>query len=988
MVASHFSTSSASHNAPVSLDAPQPPVLIEAVGALRKIVLNRPKALNSITKEMTELILPAVEKFEASELANVILIKGNGKHFCAGGDVVALTKHLENEADLPKASDFFVKEYTLNHLLATTPKPIVSIMHGVCFGGGNGLAGHGAFRIATESTQIAMPETKIGLFPDVGANFFLPRLDGQLGLYLGLTSFPLKGAATYLAGLATHYVPSERLEALETRLAELDASASTRDVNAAIEEFSADADELQASLKNYPLVGPLRRAIDSIFSLPTAEEIVAALEKLENGSLDLSRIIRSTDGEVDVSALQAWARETREAILLRSPTSVKLTIKGIREGAKMTLDEVLQTDARIAAACCSTSVHPDFKTGVTDLLIKKIKPEEQRPAWSPSTLEEVSDDKLQQIFFSNKPPFTSPPLPNLSFKKSRRARPTALAPFYVSPHARFALPRERDVEKVVKGEDAGSDDYAVTKEEVVERLSRRWNGKVGVKEKVEEVLSRRTVEGEQKTLNASLASMDAAANDEVWSALLAWLAAFPGGTDPERYIRLVHNAAGRGLVARGDVAPNTLLISIPNAALLNLRTLKPLYPPAFHSKLNAVQWLSLHLALEFRRHLFSPTPPKPTKASTRDYWPFIATLPRSFETVPLTWAVNSLSLDTLRAEYAIPNGDVSLKDRAEREKQPGPSEREKRRRKRFADLCGLLPPAVRRRQADVEKRFRKDWVAAKEVWAKQDEVDGELAFFDFLLGWLNVNTRCLYFEIDSKKEDNLTLAPVVDMINHIPGRTTKPSPRISTFTFSSPPSTSPDPPLKDGDELAFSYGPHEDTMLLTEYGFVIGRVNDYNAVEVDRFVEGLFEAQGREGELKMGVLKDEGYWGDMTLQATPEPPSASWRVLVALRLLHLRLPSSLTLSAEALAPWYNVLTGVSETISSANELKVVATLKSVCKSVAAEAEEGLKRCAEVRRRWEKEKEGDEDLEMSLGMLETVWEEEERIAKAVEEECGK
>ncbi|GAA5979183.1 hypothetical protein JCM11641_008453 [Rhodosporidiobolus odoratus] len=474
--------------------------------------------------------------------------------------------------------------------------------------------------------------------------------------------------------------------------------------------------------------------------------------------------------------------------------------------------------------------------------------------------------------------------------------------------------------------------------------------------------------------------------DEIWADLLAWLAKFPNAGDPEKHVRLVHNAAGRGLVARGDIRPTTVLISIPNNALLNLRTLKPLYPSTLTGKLSAVQWLSLHISLEFRRHLFSPSPPPASSSSTKDYWPFLATLPRFFPTVPLTWTIESLSLHTLRAEYDIGPNDVSL---AEREIA---SEKGRLRRKRFGDLCEVLPTAVRRRQEVITNKFKADWKTVQGVWRAQTGVRGELAFFDFLLGWLNVNTRCIYFDIEggkgAKKDNNLTLCPVIDMINHVPGRTTKPHPTLSSLTFPAPSSHSTDPPLQDGDELAFSYGPHEDAMLLTEYGFVVGRENEYNAVEVDRFVEALFEAQGNEGEIKMGVLRDEGYWGDMTLQATPEPPSASWRVMVALRLLHLRLPSALSLSADALVPWYSILSGAIETISSANELKVTATLKVISDSVGKDAQDGLKRCEETRRRWTREKEVDEDLKLSLGMLKTIWEEEKRIAVAVKEDLEK
>lgn len=124
-----------------------------------------------------------------------------------------------------------------------------------------------------------------------------------------------------------------------------------------------------------------------------------------------------------------------------------------------------------------------------------------------------------------------------------------------------------------------------------------------------------------------------------------------------------------------------------------------------------------------------------------------------------------------------------------------------------------------------------------------------------------MNTRSIYFDIDGRKENNLTLCPVIDMINHSPGRVTKPDPRLSCLTFPAPSANSSDPRPGDGDELSFQYGSHDDAFLLAEYGFVVGDDNLYNAVVVDEYVEALFEAQGAEGELKKGILKDEGYWG-------------------------------------------------------------------------------------------------------------------------------
>ncbi|GAA5932987.1 enoyl-CoA hydratase/isomerase family protein [Sporobolomyces koalae] len=493
---SSSSTSTTTKGTPSIGDAP---VLFEAEHSLRKVILNRPKALNSLNDEMVDLILPQLSKFEQSDLANVVLIKSNSKHFCAGGDVVSLTKSLAKESDWKNASGFFKKEYIMNHFLATMSKPVISLMNGVAFGGGLGLSMHGAFRVATETTQVAMPETKIGLFPDVGANFFLPRLDGQLGIYLALTSVPLKGAGAYFAGFTSHYVPSERLAALENRLAELEATATVEDVNAAINEFSADADELKLALESYPLVGSVRRALDHVFSQSTAEDMLATLAAIENGSQDLSKIVRSGE-ENEVSKVKQWAKETREQIELRSPTSVKLSIKAIREGAKLNIEEVLAMDNRIAAACCSPSVHTDFRTGVTEFLIKKIKPEETKPTWSPATLAEVTPESLQKIFFSSPAPFKNPPVPAFKPLRGTKDRLNPLSAYKVHPYSIFGLPTEKRIEQVVKGEAKDSPDYAQTREEIVNKFVKESNGKVGVKEKVEEVLDRRTIVAEENTL--------------------------------------------------------------------------------------------------------------------------------------------------------------------------------------------------------------------------------------------------------------------------------------------------------------------------------------------------------------------------------------------------------------------------------------------------------------------------------------------------------
>ncbi|GAA5951789.1 hypothetical protein JCM3765_003119 [Sporobolomyces pararoseus] len=506
--------------------------------------------------------------------------------------------------------------------------------------------------------------------------------------------------------------------------------------------------------------------------------------------------------------------------------------------------------------------------------------------------------------------------------------------------------------------------------------------------------------------------------DPVWTSLLAWLATFDGSVDVEKNVQLVHNAAGRGLVARSDLPPSTLLISIPNQALLNLYTISPLYPSIFtQGKLNATQLISLHLALQFRKHLFSPseetiTQNKPKgkgkeKAETtaRDkFWPFLATLPRSFPSHPLSWIIQSLSHAQLIETYSINQGqeDISLKER---------NELGSRERTRYRKLLDCLGQGLKSRADGLEERFRKDWKQVQEVWKETKLEEGEeFGFFDFLLGWLNVNTRCIYFDLPTtgtapahwtKKENSLTLAPVIDMINHFPSLATKPHPTQTALTFSSPSRSSPDKKVMKGDELAFSYGGHDDSFLLVEYGFVIGHGdeqgrggNEYNSLDVDKYIDALFENQGAEGEMKVGILKDSDYWGDMTFQSSP--PSPSWRVLTALRLFHLRLPANLSLSVDSLAPFYDLLSGSIDQISHLNEKKVQATLKAIAKNLAVECREGIERCQTLEKEWRKElastggaggDTGDQIREVLewLKMVETIWKGEERIAKAIAEE---
>lgn len=190
-------------------------VLIKMVGRVAVVSLNRPKALNALTTDMIETLFDAYRGFERENVSLIVLEGAGGKAFCAGGDVRALWEDKTGAA----GREFFTKEYRLNHFIGSLKIPHVALVHGIVMGGGVGVSVHGKYRVATDKTLFAMPETAIGLFPDVGSTVFLPRL-GALGTYLGMTGHRLKGYETVAAGVATHYIPSENLDKLKGALIE------------------------------------------------------------------------------------------------------------------------------------------------------------------------------------------------------------------------------------------------------------------------------------------------------------------------------------------------------------------------------------------------------------------------------------------------------------------------------------------------------------------------------------------------------------------------------------------------------------------------------------------------------------------------------------------------------------------------------------------------------------------------------------------------
>ncbi|KAF2762700.1 ClpP/crotonase [Pseudovirgaria hyperparasitica] len=424
-------------------------VLFQQTYCLRTIELNRPKKLNSLNGSMARKIIPRLQEWTKSQMTNVVLIKGAGRAFCAGGDVAALAEWNKTGPSGQQASkDYFALEYKLDHMIATYQKPYIAFMDGITMGGGVGLSVHAPFRIATENTLFAMPETTIGFFPDVGASFFLPRMDGQLGTYLALTSEQLQGVDVFYHGIATHYVHSSSLPQLEARLGELNfkdrATLEMRNdiVNATIEEFATSLPTSRPRIS-----GALRMAIDKIFAHQTVEGILEQLKSLADSP--------STSKE-----LQEWAKKTVTTIESRSPTSVAVALHQMRVGRKWNIRETFEQEHKIASKFMD---HPDFIEGVTARLVRRQK---ERPNWQPASFDQVTSDQIKQFF---KPPSPSERLilPNedeeLDYKEY--------------PHRKFGLPTEEIIESMVQ-------------QDKLDELLRSTGGKQGVKEKVGEYLER------------------------------------------------------------------------------------------------------------------------------------------------------------------------------------------------------------------------------------------------------------------------------------------------------------------------------------------------------------------------------------------------------------------------------------------------------------------------------------------------------------------
>jgi enoyl-CoA hydratase len=331
-------------------------VLVRVEGRVGRLTLNRPKALHSLTLNMCQLMIDALLAWQDDPAVELVVIDNSGERgFCAGGDIRVLYDSAAYDGRL--AREFFFVEYRLNELLFRYAKPVAAIIDGVVMGGGVGISMPARYRVATERTTYAMPETGIGLFPDVGGGWWLPRMPDHIGMWLALTGARIKAADCELVGVATDYVEAARIEELKAAIIADPAAIECR-----LTEFEGDAGR--------PTIAAHQDEIAKIFSQGSVEAIVAALQAAD------------TD----------WARQQLDVLATKSPQTVKVAFRQLRLGAQAkTFADNMAMEYRIGARVV---MRPDFTEGVRAVIVDK----DNAPKWNPPTLEGVTDALLDEIF--------------------------------------------------------------------------------------------------------------------------------------------------------------------------------------------------------------------------------------------------------------------------------------------------------------------------------------------------------------------------------------------------------------------------------------------------------------------------------------------------------------------------------------------------------------------------------------------------------------
>ena len=331
-------------------------LIVRREGAAGFVTLNRPKAIHALTLDMCHAMSEALEQWRDDDAVKAIVIDhSEGRGFCSGGDIAFLRNSALNDGGV-SGRKFFHDEYQLNHQLFTYPKPVVAFMDGITMGGGVGISQPAKYRVATEHTRYAMPETGIGLFPDVGGGWYLSRLQGRIGQFLALTGARLDGSECLWTGLATHYLPADKLEEAKERIA------AGHDIGGVLGSLAVTPPEARIEA-NAP-------AIAKHFASDHFEEIIASLDADES----------------------EWAGKELAALRTKSPQTCKVALRQLSESLGFSdFADNMVMEYRIASRVLT---RPDFAEGVRAVIVDK----DNAPKWNPATPEEVTDELLDSIF--------------------------------------------------------------------------------------------------------------------------------------------------------------------------------------------------------------------------------------------------------------------------------------------------------------------------------------------------------------------------------------------------------------------------------------------------------------------------------------------------------------------------------------------------------------------------------------------------------------
>ena len=332
-------------------------IISRVTGNLGHITLNRPKALNALTKDMCEAITDCMVKWEQDDAIGAVLIDGAGdRAFCAGGDVILL--HDSGKAGDDRAEHFWRVEYALNELIHRYSKPYITLIDGFVMGGGVGLSVHGGHRIAGDNTQFAMPETGIGYFPDVGGTYFLPRLGMAAGQWLGMTGARLGAGDCLALGIANDFIATDKHAAFTQALGEAKLDGSEDAVTAILAQFATPG----------PMAAPLPAALN-------------AFE--EDSPVAILRALESMSGE--------WAAKQAKNLRRKSPLAIAITFEAIKRGAKLDFKAAMSAELDISLGFLKNQ---DFYEGIRAQLIDK----DRNPKWQHDSLNDVTADQIERVF--------------------------------------------------------------------------------------------------------------------------------------------------------------------------------------------------------------------------------------------------------------------------------------------------------------------------------------------------------------------------------------------------------------------------------------------------------------------------------------------------------------------------------------------------------------------------------------------------------------